>query len=75
MNYIVPGKKKPLNLLVDEKLLADAKAAGLNLSATLDRALRKEMAIRWSAENAEAIKVYNESIDRDGVWLDEFRSW
>jgi antitoxin CcdA len=67
--------KKPLNLLVEAKLLEDAKTAGVNFSALMDKALRQEMARHWATENAEAIKRYNERIERDGLWLDEHRTW
>lgn len=67
--------KKPLNLLVEAKLLDDAKSAGVNFSALIDKALRQEMAKHWAKDNAEAIKLYNERIERDGLWLDDHRTW
>jgi antitoxin CcdA len=67
--------KKPLNLLVEAKLLEDAKSAGINFSALIDKALRQEIAKRWAIENAEAIKLYNERIEKEGMWLDEHRTW
>ncbi len=62
-------------MLVDSRLLDDAKNAGLNLSAVLDKALRQEMAKRWASENEKAIHAYNKRIEKDGLWLDEFRTW
>jgi antitoxin CcdA len=67
--------KKPLNLLVEAKLLEEAKNAGVNFSALIDKALRQEIAKRWASENAKAIQIYNDRIERDGLWLDEYRTW
>jgi antitoxin CcdA len=67
--------KKPLNLLVEAKLLEEAKNAGVNFSALIDKALRQEIAKRWASENAKAIQIYNERIEREGLWLDEHRTW
>jgi antitoxin CcdA len=67
--------KKPLNLLVEAKLLEEAKNAGVNFSALIDKALRQEIAKRWASENAKAIQIYNDKIERDGLWLDEYRTW
>jgi antitoxin CcdA len=67
--------KKPLNLLVEAKLLEEAKNAGVNFSALIDKALRQEIAKRWASENAKAIQIYNDRIEREGLWLDEHRTW
>jgi antitoxin CcdA len=67
--------KRPLNLLVESKLLEEAKSAGINFSALIDQTLRQELAKRWANENADAIKLYNERIEREGLWLDEYRTW
>ncbi|MCC6735552.1 MAG: helix-turn-helix transcriptional regulator [Bauldia sp.] len=40
--------------------------------ATADR---EAAAARWRAENAEAIRSFNEHIERDGVFGEEWRSW
>jgi antitoxin CcdA len=75
MKIALKKTKRSLNLLVDSRLLDDAKSAGLNLSAVLDRALREEMINRWASENAEAIRAYNERAESNGLWLDDFRTW
>lgn len=36
---------------------------------------REAAAARWRAENAEAIRSFNEHIERDGVFGEEWRSW
>lgn len=69
------AKKRPVNLSIDTALLAEARGLGLNLSAVLERALEKERAARWLAENQEAIAAYNRRIEADGVWSDGWRRW
>jgi antitoxin CcdA len=53
-------------------ILERARAAGLNLSQLAEDAiiqrLRESEWQRWRQENAEAIKAYNERIERDGPW-------
>jgi antitoxin CcdA len=77
MNIRMPNKakKRPVNLSIDETLLAEARGLKLNLSAVLERALEKEQAQRWLAENQEAIEAYNRRIEANGVWSDGWRRW
>lgn len=62
--------KKAANLSLDEGLLAEAKARGINLSETLETALReklrKDAAKKWLAGNAKAIRSFNEKIAAEG---------
>lgn len=67
--------KKPLNLFVEEKLLNQAKDSDINLSALFETALRSELGKRWQLENAKAIEAYNQRIEKEGLWNDEFRTW
>ena len=68
------GDKKPVNLRVSEDLLKAAKAAGLNLSQTLEQALAESLRQiereRWLAENREALESYNRYIEKHGVFSD-----
>ena len=54
-----------------------AKEMKVNLSATLEEALRErardEERRRWKEENREAIEAFNRRIERDGVWSDGLR--
>ncbi len=65
------GYKRAANLSIDADLLASAKEAGINLSATLEDRLRELLRERerekWKAENRAAIEEYNERIRREGV--------
>jgi len=60
-------------------LLDAARAAGLNLSATLERALERDLANecrkRWRQENRDAISAYNDRIEKHDTFPDEVRSF
>ena len=72
-------KKKAINVTVDPKLAADAKAAGVNVSGVLESALRAELKIRrealWREENRTAIDESNAELERNGLWCDAYRVW
>jgi antitoxin CcdA len=76
-NHSVP--KRATNVSVRSDLLAAARDAGLNLSASLERALQEELAEvkrkKWREENRESIAAYNEHIDKHGAFSDDFRSF
>jgi antitoxin CcdA len=69
--------RKPVNVSLDAALLAEAKALNLNLSRALEEGLRArvkaEQARRWREENAEAIRLSNDELDRNGLWSDGLR--
>lgn len=74
-----PVTKRATNVSIRSDLLMAAREAGLNLSATLERALMEELAEvqrnRWRQENREAIASYNEHIEKHGVFSDGVRSF
>ena len=58
--------------------LSEAKAAKLNPFRTGDRLLdqeREEKARRCQAEHTDVIDWYNEHIERDGIFGDEWRAF
>ena len=69
--------KRATNVSIRGDLLAAAREAGVNLSATLERALTEELAEvrrnKWREENKEAIRAYNDHIEKHGVFSDEIR--
>lgn len=71
--------KRAANVSVNQRLLEDAKALDINLSATLERALEAEVRARrreqWLEENREAIAAYNARIERDGMLSDHVRAF
>jgi antitoxin CcdA len=72
-------KKKAINVSVDPEIAAEAKAAGINVSGVLERALRAELKVRreaqWKAENREAIESMNAHVTKHGLPLAKFRTW
>ena len=71
---------------VDSETLARARAAGLDLSRTLVRALRRELpplseeerkrdAERWYQENKEEVDSYNEFVAKHGLFSDGWRTF
>jgi antitoxin CcdA len=71
--------KRATNVSIRADLLDAARAAGVNLSATLERALAEEIAsirrVRWREENREAIEAYNNHVDEHGTFSDGVRSF
>ena len=67
------------NVSVRRDLLAAARKAGVNLSATLERALMEELAEanrrKWRQENRDAITGYNEHVEKHGVFSDGVRGF
>ena len=71
--------KRATNVSIRSDLLDAARRAGLNLSATLERALSEELAkvqrARWREENRDAIAAYNDYIEEHGAFSDGVRSF
>lgn len=71
--------RKSTNLTLDAQLVADAKAMGLNLSETAERAIaeavRDEKARRWKEDNREAIEATNRYVARHGLPLARYRQF
>jgi len=71
--------KRATNVSIRSDLLDSARAAGVNLSATLERALAEELASlrreRWREENREAIASYNDYVAEHGAFSDGVRSF
>jgi antitoxin CcdA len=77
--YNLNAPKKPTNLSLNSDLLKKTKALNINLSATLEQALRSKLAENeaenWAKENKRAIKAYNEFVDKNGLFADEHRKF
>jgi antitoxin CcdA len=71
--------KRATNLSIRSDLLDAAREAGVNLSATLERALAEELAnvkrARWREENRDAIAAYNDYVNEHGAFSDGVRSF
>ena len=71
--------KRPANLSVNADLLAQARQLGINLSATLERALvttiRERQRELWKTKHQAAIQAYNAQVDELGVFSDGLRNF
>ncbi len=71
--------KKPTNLSINSDLLSKAREMNINLSATLENELARQLKIKqreqWLKENAKAIQAYNNFVENEGVFSDGIRSF
>ncbi len=77
--FDVHAPKKPTNLSINSDLLAKAREMNINLSATLENELARQLKIRqkeqWLKENAEAIQAYNDFVENEGIFSDGIRGF
>ena len=77
--YDPKAPKKPTNLSVNSDLLQKCRTMNINLSATLEQALKeilaKQSAQKWAEENKNAINAYNEFVDEHGCFGDDYRTF
>lgn len=70
-------QKRATNLSLDQELLKDAKALGVNISQAAEKgvseAVRKAKAEAWLAENRDAIEEWNEWVAKNGLPLEKYR--
>ena len=70
-------RKKAANLSIDAELLKEAKLLGINISQFAEEKLAEELRRRrweaWRNENRAAIEAYNQHIERDGIFGEEYR--
>ncbi|AEG00190.1 type II toxin-antitoxin system CcdA family antitoxin [Methylomonas methanica] len=71
--------KKATNITLSADVLAEAKALNINISQACDLYLRNlvrgEREKRWQQEHAEFIAAYNQTVEQEGLPLDEWRSF
>ena len=79
MPNAVTVARKATNITLSADVLAEAKAYGINISQTCDAHLRevvrREREQRWLKENAGFIAAYNETVEREGLPLDQYRTF
>ena len=79
MQESIKPRKRAVNLSIDAALLDEAKAAGTNLSALLERGLKEELRIAreqgLKAELRASIEAHNEYIEKHGLLSDEWRKF
>ena len=73
------ARKKPANLSLNSDLLKKCKDMNINLSATLEQALTEKLAQakadKWADANKNAIRAYNDVVEEQGCFGDEFRAF
>ena len=71
--------KKATNITLSADVLAEAKALGINISQVCDQYLRElvrsERGRRWREEHADFIAAYNQTVERESLPLDEWRTF
>ncbi|MBN8552861.1 MAG: type II toxin-antitoxin system CcdA family antitoxin [Caulobacterales bacterium] len=78
--------KPALNVGIDPELIEQARRLGISIAGMDERALRLHLqkvyptggdarAKRWARENAEAIRIHNEFVEKHGCFGEEWRSW
>jgi len=77
--YDLKAPKKLTNLSLNSDLLKKSRALNINISATLEQALKEKLkhieAKKWAEENKNAIKAYNDFVEQNGCFGDEFREF
>jgi len=77
--YDLAAPKKATNLSINSDLLNKSKALKINLSATLESALKTKLAANeaenWAKSNQRAINVYNNFVEENGCFADKFREF
>lgn len=75
--FSTQAPKKATNLSLNSELLAQARRLNINLSATMEKALEKEvnqhLKAEWLEQNAEAIDACNELTEKHGLFSDSHR--
>ena len=77
--YDFNAPKKATNLSLNSDLLKKTRALNINLSATLEQALKDKLknieAKKWVKKNKNAIQAYNDFVDENECFSDEFRKF
>src|SRR5262249_24875860 len=74
-----PFMKRPTNLSVRSDLIEAARAARLNVSPLLERALEEELVRvkwrQWREENSTSIAAYNRHVKEHGAFVQIWQRW
>lgn len=74
-----PHQKRAANLSLSADVLEAARLLHINVSQVCDQHLRevvrREQERRWKAEHAAFIAAHNATLEREGLPLDEWRSF
>jgi antitoxin CcdA len=69
-----------ITLSIDAEVLQQARKAGIDLPAVVERALRTEIArtrksTQWREDNRATIEAWNEDVRANGLWSDGLRQF
>ena len=77
--------KPEFGIDVDPELLRKAQAAGVDVVAATEAALREALARsasdreargrQWAADNADALRAYGDRIEQEGCFGEAWRDW
>ena len=74
-----PQTRKPTNLSLDQKLLADAKSLKINLSRAAEAGIRNAVAESkakiWKRENRKALDSSNAFVKENGLPFSDLRQF
>ena len=77
--YDMSAPQKATNLSLNSDLLNKARDLKVNLSATLEQALREKLKAaeseRWKRDNKVSIQAYNDFVAENGCLSDEYREY
>jgi antitoxin CcdA len=70
-------RRRAANVTLDATLLAEAKAAGINVSQACEKGLAAELKsareAEWLSENMAAIEGWNRWVAENGIPFEEYR--
>lgn len=79
IHFDTSAPKKATNLSINSDLLRQAKELHINLSQTVEdhlaNVVREAKQQQWLAENAEFIAAYNKRIEKEGLPLEQYRTF
>jgi antitoxin CcdA len=79
LHFDTSAPKKATNLSINSDLLRQAKELHINLSQTVEEHLaglvREAKQKQWLAENAGFIAAYNKHIEKEGLPLEQYRTF
>lgn len=64
-------EKVRVNVYIDKTVTEDAKRLGINLSNSLETALKAELETKWKERNKQKIEKYNQYISSNGLPFDD----
>lgn len=66
-------QKRATNLSLDQALLKDARALGVNISAAAEQGVRQALREAWLEENREAMEAWGQWVEENGLPLEMSR--